>query len=205
MCSNKLNPKRRSAMLAVGLAALSIARCYAQSTDTANPARFDLTMTYQQIRSNPVGSSSSLNFIGGATDFSINIRHGFSVFADVTGEHASQSAGGSPLNFVASLAGPQYRRRFKAVSIFGEAGFGAANAFASALPGSSGSIAAGNGIRSSATCFATLVGGGLEFDLKKRLSLRLPQVDWLRTNFPNAASNAQNQLGLSAGLTFHLF
>jgi hypothetical protein len=163
-------------------------------------------MTYQELRSNDVGSGASVYFAGGAADFSAPVYRGFSLFADATGAHATQGGDGNrPLNFVTSVAGPQYRYRIKSLSLFAEGAVGAAYAFSSEFPGSSGSIAAGNGIRTSAKSFAALLGGGLELHLNQRVSLRLVQADWLRTNLPNAAGNAQNQLRLGAGLTLHLF
>jgi outer membrane protein OmpA-like peptidoglycan-associated protein len=53
---------------------------------------------------------------------------------------------------------------------------------------------------SSATNFAFSTGGGLDYFLTPRFSIRAFDLQYLRTSFPNAGNNEQNQLMVGAGL-----
>jgi hypothetical protein len=55
------------------------------------------------------------------------------------------------------------------------------------------------GLSATNTSFALVLGGGLDWNLHRRLAIRLPQVDYFSTHFYGAT---QNDLRLSAGLVF---
>jgi hypothetical protein len=63
----------------------------------------------------------------------------------------------------------------------------------SVFPGSSATSSSANGL-------ALLVGGGINVPMQHRLTMRAVQVDWERTQLPNATTNVQNNLRLGAGL-----
>jgi opacity protein-like surface antigen len=48
--------------------------------------------------------------------------------------------------------------------------------------------------------FAMAVGGGADYKLTSKFSVRLAQLDWLRTNYYNTS---QNNMRLSTGVVFH--
>ncbi|MGB7547842.1 MAG: hypothetical protein WBM14_08830 [Terracidiphilus sp.] len=48
------------------------------------------------------------------------------------------------------------------------------------------------------------LGGGVDYHFGTRLSLRLLQLDWLRTSLPNNANNWRNNLRVGAGIVFNL-
>ncbi len=58
------------------------------------------------------------------------------------------------------------------------------------------------GANYSANSLATYVGGRVNLRLKRHLALRALGADWLRTQLPNATTNAQNNLRLGAGLIY---
>jgi opacity protein-like surface antigen len=78
---------------------------------------------------------------------------------------------------------------------FAQALFGLAHGSGSEFPHS------GNGLTTSANSFAFDLGAGADFPVNKRLSVRILQLDYLRTALPNNSNNWQNNLRISAGLT----
>jgi hypothetical protein len=50
---------------------------------------------------------------------------------------------------------------------------------------------------------AMQAGGGLNFYLTRNFGLRLLQAGYVRTALPNNGSNAQSDLRLSCGITWH--
>jgi hypothetical protein len=63
----------------------------------------------------------------------------------------------------------------------------------STFPSAQGAHSGGNSL-------ALELGGGVNRALSSHLSLRLIELDWLRTQLPNANTNAQNNLKCSIGL-----
>jgi peptidoglycan-associated lipoprotein len=61
---------------------------------------------------------------------------------------------------------------------------------------------AASGANDSADSLALYVGGGVNLHLKHRFALRVIEVNWLRTQMPNATTNVQNNLRLGAGLIY---
>jgi hypothetical protein len=56
----------------------------------------------------------------------------------------------------------------------------------------------------STNSLALVVGGGFNVILSRRIELRALDADWVRTEFPNAGSNVQNNLRLGAGFVYRL-
>ena len=50
---------------------------------------------------------------------------------------------------------------------------------------------------------AAVIGGGVDISLSHHLGLRVVQVDYVRTQFPNSLENVQNNLRIGAGIIFH--
>jgi peptidoglycan-associated lipoprotein len=48
------------------------------------------------------------------------------------------------------------------------------------------------------------VGGGINYLLTPRFSVRAIDADWLRTQLPNATTNVQNNLRLGAGIVYRI-
>ena len=74
-----------------------------------------------------------------------------------------------------------------------------AHGFGSAFPDKAGFI------QPTANSFALLVGAGLDYKYRRHLSFRVIQADYGYTGLPNAATNKQNLLRISTGITVHLF
>jgi peptidoglycan-associated lipoprotein len=161
-----------------------------------------LAVTYSADRTN-LTTGSSFWMQGGCAELSGNLPHGFGVVADVTGLHAgSISSTAVPLSLVAFTFGPRFtwrspwRPERHDMSLFGQALLGEAHGFDSIFPSSSG-------VSSSASSLALQAGGGMDLGLKRHVSLRLLQVDWLRTQLPNGGTNVQNHFRISTGVELH--
>jgi opacity protein-like surface antigen len=94
------------------------------------------------------------------------------------------------------LFGPRVSyRSYRRITPFGEALFGVAHAGASIAGGSLGSQNA----------FAMTLGGGVDYRLTNRFSIRPLQVDYLLTRFPEGtgSNQTQNNLRASTGILIH--
>jgi hypothetical protein len=54
-----------------------------------------------------------------------------------------------------------------------------------------------------ATCLAVLAGGGADYRLSHRFSVRAIEANWMYTQLPNGAGNQQNALVLGSGIVYH--
>ncbi len=82
-------------------------------------------------------------------------------------------------------------------SVYGQALGGVANGMNSIFPASTGTT-------DSATSLASYVGGGLNAQWTRHVSVRAFEGGWLRTQLPNISSGVQNSLRLGAGVTFRI-
>ncbi|WP_420240122.1 hypothetical protein ACOBR2_21165 (plasmid) [Telmatobacter bradus] len=106
---------------------------------------------------------------------------------------------GVGLDLVTTVAGPRYtwtpgKSRF---SYYGEVLGGNSKGLNSQFPVDSGFVA-------SADSAAFLLGGGVNYHIKKWLGVRLLDTHWMRTDFPNATTGNQNTLVAGAGVVFRL-
>jgi hypothetical protein len=163
----------------------------------------DLAINYEAARAAIVpGTAFWLH--GGDAQVGITRWGGLGLAADFGGGHnAKISSSGVALDLVTITGGPQYRKTVESgadyynVTIFGHFLAGEAHA-------SNGVFAGSTAASTSATSFALKAGGGIDLDISPRLSLRIVQADWLRTQFPNGANDVQNHIQLGAGVVIHL-
>jgi hypothetical protein len=109
------------------------------------------------------------------------------------------SGSGVGLDLVTATFGPRYTLpyAYRRCSFFGQILAGEAFGMHSTFPGS---LAAS----SSASGLAMQMGGGVNYKLSSRWSARVLDAGWLRTQLPNSASGAQNELHLGAGIIYRL-
>jgi hypothetical protein len=106
---------------------------------------------------------------------------------------------GIGLDLVTAAAGPRYtlnpgKGRF---SYYGEVLGGNSKGLNSKFPVDSGFV-------DNADSAAFLLGGGVNYHVKRWLSMRLCDAHWMRTDFPNATTGNQNTLVAGAGVVFRL-
>jgi hypothetical protein len=172
------------------------------------PLAVDVAVTYTAERAKVAGEDCGCFWLqGGSLDGAVTFFHGLGIVANLTGEHSSNIAPGIDLSKVAFMVGPRYTLNTQrwmthhsdahAISIFGEGLFGTAHGFDSVFP-------SGAGLTSSANSFSMQLGGGMNVRLARGFGLRAFELDYVRTSLPNGSGNAQNDLRLAFGISYHM-
>lgn len=159
------------------------------------PSRLNLAAGYNFVRANaPPNSCDCFNMTGGFVSGEFQLSPWFGAAGEFTGEHSSKiSSLGQDLTLTTFTAGPRISWTHVHFTPYGEFLLGGAHAGNSYFPsGASGS--------SSASSFAYSAGGGVDFNLTPRMSLRVIDAKYLRTSFPNGTNNVQNHLKIGAGI-----
>jgi opacity protein-like surface antigen len=156
----------------------------------------------EQVSNGPTGSCGCFTLQGAAVDGYWNLGHitrtlHLGLAADVAVENTrSVNNAGYGLTLSTFTAGPRFRLPVKKARIFAQALFGLAHGSGSEFP-------QGGNVLHSANSFALDLGAGADYPVNKRLSVRILQLDYLRTALPNNSNNWQNNLRVGAGLTLH--
>ena len=182
--------KLRIVVCLLTLIFLTGAAAHAQETP-----RLDVFAGYSYVRANPgprSGESFSLN--GGEASATYHIKDWISGVADFAGYHNANILGrGADGTLSTYLFGPRFSyRSYHHATPFAETLFGVAHG--------SASIAGVAGPTQNA--FAMAIGGGVDYKLSNRFSLRPLQVDYLFTRFKEGTPDAQNQNNLRASTGF---
>jgi len=166
---------------------------------TRPSGRVSLALTYDVQGSN-LTTSSSFWLQGGAAEVNMRIFRGLGATASVLGVHTGNSGGGVPVSLIAETFGPSYTftrpMHSHSVSFFARGLLGESNGFNGVYPSK-------GGLLSSSDSLAAVIGGGVDISLSHHLGLRVVQVDYVRTQFPNSLENVQNNLRIGAGIIFH--
>lgn len=188
----------RGTLLLAGACMMAGYVALAQSPTTPKAApSVDVAVAYDGAQANIVpGNNFWLQ--GGSAQLHMRLWRGWGAAADVAVLHTGNMHGvGAGLDLLTATFGPRYTwsPRHGHYSVFGQFLAGEAHGMHSVFPGSSETT-------SSASSFASYLGGGFNLRLSPRLSVRLLEADWLRTQLPNTANNAQDNLRLGAGFIF---
>ena len=162
----------------------------------------DIAVTYTEQYSNLV-STPTFWHGGGGIELSTQLYHGLGVTANVAGTQTDNAASsGIGLTLVTATFGPRYTyykslgsERKRSLAIFGQALGGQAWGFNSFFPTAAGG-------QTDYISVAMQIGGGVDIGLTRHLGVRAFQADWVRTQFPNGATDVQNTLRLGAGIVF---
>ncbi len=203
----------RGRMLLVSTCMMAGVAAWAQQSQkpvapaTASTISTDVAVTFAGERSQVTPTQDSFWFKGGGADAAVTFWKGFGLAAAFTGDTASNVTPGVDASKIAFLAGPRYtwtawqghagKADQRRLQIFAQGLFGGAHAFDGLYPNSGGMAA-------SASSFAVQAGGGLNLYLTQHWGLRLIEADYVRTTLPNAAADAQNDLRLAVGVTYHM-
>jgi outer membrane immunogenic protein len=142
---------------------------------------------------------------GGSAEGAITFYHGLGLAAELNGGTASNIAPGVDLSKLTFATGPRYtsdRRKWKItrrvpLRLFGQGLFGDGHAFNGVFPVAKGTV-------SHASSFSMQFGGGADLGLWRGLGVRLVELQYVRTGFPNDYSNTQDDLRISAGMTWRI-
>lgn len=157
----------------------------------------DVALTYQYIHSNTQpGQCGCFSITGGDLSLSkMLITDRTAGVVDISVATAKNGPGtGSSLTLVSYMAGGRYyvsQPWFPRAQLFGQALVGVAHA---------GGGIAGAGDGKYAT--AARIGAAIDVPLSYKLAVRLLQVDYYLTDFPNAANQHQNNYLIGAGISF---
>jgi outer membrane immunogenic protein len=172
----------------------------AQAAEASNEAgRPELALGYSYVRSNaPPGGCTCFNQNGGSAEFAWPLRASqFAVVGDVTATYAGGIAGGGyGLTMSTYTAGMRYVPNIghSALKPFGQVLVGLGHASGTLVNGPDTNV--GN----AGAAFASIIGGGVDWRLNGRWSIRLAEADYLLTTFDNGGNNHQNNLRINAGV-----
>lgn len=186
----------RLLIMALGLGTFA-ASAFSQSKPQfklLDPTRYDLSVGYNNIRANaPPGGCPCFGVNGGFVDGTLRLTDWLGISGEFTGGHSSNiSSLGQGLTLTTFTAGPTVSHRFRRFTPFGEVLVGGAHGSDSYFPTKVSSSPA-------SSSFAVSAGGGVDFGLNSRFSIRALDMQYLRTSFPNGVNSEQNQLMIGAG------
>jgi outer membrane immunogenic protein len=166
------------------------------SKDAARP---ELGLGYSYVRSNaPPGGCTCFNQNGGSGVFAWPIRDSqFALVGDVTVAQAGGIAsGGYGLTMSTYTAGMRYvpKMGHSVLEPFGQVLVGIGHASGTLVNGPDTNV--GN----AGAAFASIFGGGVDWRLNGRWSIRLAEADYLLTTFDNGGNNHQNNLRINSGV-----
>ncbi len=141
--------------------------------------KVELFAGYSYMNVNPTGLTSSLNTSGWEGAVNYNLNKSFGIVGDVSGHYCC--SGQSIHNF---MVGPQFSYRTEKYT-----------AFFHGLVGGSHAV----GLSQTDTNLALAGGGGLDWNVKPSIAIRIFQLDYVGTHF---LSNWQNNFRGSAGIVF---
>jgi len=151
-----------------------------------------------QISNGPTGTCGCFSLQGVAGDVSWPVTHGFGLVGDIGMEHTGNVSGtGYGLTLATYLGGLRYTYPLGPTHLFAQALLGG-------VKGSDSQFPVNGGIATRAISIAYSFGAGADYPLKikKSLSLRVLQVDYIHTSLPNNSNNWQRNLRMGAGITY---
>ena len=168
----------------------------------------DFAITYVQDANRFVGNQPNTYFSlrGASAEMAYAPWQGIGFVAGGTGLAGTNLRGAVDIHTVTFFVGPRYTynlghisptawNRKGAAFVQGKVGYSFAT---------SGQYPVKGVITGNASSLFLAVGGGLNFHIYHRFDLRLVEVDFARTRFPNGAENIQNSVRLSSGINFHI-
>jgi outer membrane immunogenic protein len=176
----------------------ALAKAQQSPVDSTKP-RPELALTYTFVHANaPPGGCGCFSLNGGSAEFAwpVGLR-GLALAGDVTVGHTNSiGSSGASLTLSSFTTGVRYAPPFKRTRFqpFGEVLVGYSHISGSLVQSVQGQTT------SSSNGFAANLGGGLDAQINKRLSLRLIEADYLVTTFDNGINNHQNLLRVSTGI-----
>lgn len=200
--------KRHSLLLncVCTVAALALLPVIALSQESEVP-KAELAMGYSYLNVHPTKSAvTSFNMNGGGVGFVYNVSSLIGIKADFMGYRGSNTVSGAVNSVTVNptlftyLFGPQFKFRRHKVDYFAEALFGAGHTSASYsqllyVSGTPGTVYNSN------NSFMMEYGGGLDWKVSHRVSIRPVEVDYLFSRFSaNNISAQQNGFKYVVGI-----
>jgi predicted porin len=195
----KRSSEKRGARLLriVRIAACLIALNGALSLRAQTPYKLDIAASYLSQYSLAANTSQNFWLQGGSIELGTNTYRGLGAVVIVSGTHGSSiGSSGIPLSIVSAVFGGRYRwHADHKMSLYVEGLAGEANGFRSLFPSITGAQTSANG-------WATQAGGGVDYSLSKRLSVRVLEAAWARTTLPNATISIEDNFQVGSGVVY---
>jgi outer membrane immunogenic protein len=165
-----------------------------------NQPAHELAFDYTYVHTNaPPAGCGCFSMNGGGGSYAYHYGPQFALLVDVEAVHASKvDANGDDLTLTSFLAGPRfyYRRPSARWVPYGQILIGGVRG--------TGSLAAANSSGEvSPVALGVTLGGGVEYNISRTLTLRVAEVDYFLTTFPNYVNGRQNNLRVTAGAAYH--
>jgi outer membrane immunogenic protein len=154
---------------------------------------WELAGSYTYVHSNaPPGGCGCFSMNGGGGDAAYRLSSHLSLAGDVSVAQAGSIPGANhSFTLTSYQAGPRlYVPVGRQWTAFTHVLVGGAHSGGSAFSGTS----------SSTNAFAATLGGGLQVNLSRAVTLRAIDADYFLTEFPNGSNDHQNNLRLSVGI-----
>jgi len=188
-----------SMLLAGAMTMTPVLLTQSAAAQTAPPppehGQLEVSLTYGAMLSNVI-TSNRFWMQGGSVELEAPFYHGLGAVADIGGMHTGNiNSSGVGLDLVTETFGLRYTwaSAKKKYEFFGQGLGGEANGFHGLFPTPTGAIDSSNSM-------AVEAGGGMNVALSPHVALRAFEVDWLRTQLPNATTNVENNVRLGAGV-----
>jgi outer membrane immunogenic protein len=162
-------------------------------------SRLDVSANYVATVANAQpGNCGCFVMNGGGAEAAYHLNRYTAAVADVSIVHTNSVSGANfGLGLATYLFGARYTYSNRTQYLpYVQAEIGEVHGFDSTFPGVTGTTA---------NAFAFTAGGGLELMYRPRISFRVIEANFLRTELPNNVNGSQNNLKLSAGVVFHLW
>jgi hypothetical protein len=162
------------------------------------PVKVDVSAGYSYMYGNVVVSGQGINLNGASGSVAYNFNRWAGVVFDL-GTYYNGSVGGNgrSLSVTTYLFGPRFSWRKNAkLTPFGQVLFGGGYASGTLYTGGASPLGAQNS-------FAMTAGGGLDWNVRPMIGVRVFQAEYLRTQFNNSVNFNQNNFRFSAGVVFH--
>jgi peptidoglycan-associated lipoprotein len=172
-----------------------------ESLKVDGPQRTELAGGYTYVRPNaPPGQCDCFSMNGASISIAQPVTSpNFALIFDATVVHGSGiGTGRYDLTLSTFTVGIRYRPLpYSRWSPYSQILLGAAHATGSLVEGDTPAA------HDASLVFASTIGGGLDFWLNSRWSLRVFEADYLLTTYSNRVNDHQNSLRLSVGAAYH--
>lgn len=168
-------------------------------------SKVELAGTYSYMRLNlstPGGWSEGLQANGGTGSVAFNLTNSLGIVGEFGAYKTStvSSAGGQSMKYESYLFGPRLSiRKWDTLTPYFQTLLGGVkgdNSFTVTAPGQSGTV------RTDKNSFAWSAGAGLDASVSQHLAIRVFQVEYFFTKWPNGGNDRQNSFRFETGLVF---
>jgi len=186
--------------LAFGILLVAMPAAAQGSSDDAS--KFEISAGYSYVRARTVtttGCCFSLN--GGSASVAYRANDWFSIVGDFGGfTNGNVLKSGLSLTVYTYTFGPRVSiHKFKALTPYGQALFGGGHATGTLY---TSGFTPGGAPASAKNAFAMELGGGVDASISTHFAVRVAQVEYLFTDFPDGFTNHEHNLRITTGIVF---